>query len=1228
MAVTKPNKVSRKIVTSITGFTLGEPERPSQRKFDKLIESLKEFAESAEEELDQYLLDSLYVLMESPSLSTARKREVLKIMRLSEKMNFFAAILDTEILIGEGRKKEAFEKILSDKRFAGYARVNSIIDRSITSESDFLKASVYLSSMGTISLDLFMKALGQASSRDELDEVIRNVLAIKPSADGARFIEAVYLKWKEQDTLVNLLEMLSALNQTELLNKYVADLEIDSIGSVLLRKVIETGRKMGNLEISLRAARREATLNPQGVEATMDVADILSELGRYSESATFYEKALAAGGDREVVVPRIVFTKLRMKDYSAVVDLTGSLKTMDRETLLDRITALTALSEYDSAKKDLGVYLQQYGEDSGYLEAKLDLEIILGSESSAMETAEKLLKPDMNNQKALDFIISTLYSLGEYNRLIEKYGAFENHSDSQKMLFISACISQGKIDEALKIIATEPEFCLRGQVLDAMFRTFRNDALIEKLESVNISGKPRIALSRIIKEIRGVDEPLDPEYRKLVQETDSVSLAWILAKREALGSRDGFESVNSILTRRQFVSVLAVVEFINGLDGESDLSDVRDSEFLMYPIVSALISRNRVEEAETLLQNSADPKSDDPFYLYIRALIAKHRNNRSQTRKFIDRAIEKITNAKFHSLSIQESIEESDSETMIQSLRKLVSIHAYSEIPAEEIYRFIQSEDGKEVFLEAFELLKDYEGISPWISRILAEGYRLKGDYLNSVRITESICVSEQRTLEDLLQMAAICVKLGQFERGIPILLSNEERFSDSRLELVLGDLLYFDGKLREAADHYRKSVEMGALKSSLQNYADALISLRRLKEAEKVVDGVAPNLYLKARLMTAELRIDDIRNFIGSGDIDDEDFIRGFQHITENLWENSEIRDSILKKYRTTRDYTVGVTISRSLEKFGDIRGAIETRKQLMKEYPDSISNCLELARLYELSGMPQEASTVLKKSMKFSKSDEDARKIIESAIKLYFNHGLFGEIISLYESHREYLNAENVGYVIRSYLEKNDFDTAERLMGKYHGTIIDGEKFNELNEEMDVRRNFYRITTYATRLLETEYKIGKVLDPSDAVAYAGIPVSAVDQIYNFLDEEGYYSDINEQKYELLSRDVIQRAVKKGKVIGVPDMKINVIYANLENPDIVVAKNLYIYIKKNAARKRKPDPSGVHSNRLLKVAVKNNLKANPIEIASFLKLGISDAMDIMALMEYLYSLNRIGGGA
>ena len=53
-----------------------------------------------------------------------------------------------------------------------------------------------------------------------------------------------------------------------------------------------------------------------------------------------------------------------------------------------------------------------------------------------------------------------------------------------------------------------------------------------------------------------------------------------------------------------------------------------------------------------------------------------------------------------------------------------------------------------------------------------------------------------------------------------------------------------------------------------------------------------------------------------------------------------------------------------------------------------------------------------------------------------------------------------------------------------------------------------------------------------------------------------------------------------------------------------------------------------MHSNRLLKVAVKNNLKANPIEIASFLKLGISDAMDIMALMEYLYSLNRIGGGA
>jgi hypothetical protein len=45
-------------------------------------------------------------------------------------------------------------------------------------------------------------------------------------------------------------------------------------------------------------------------------------------------------------------------------------------------------------------------------------------------------------------------------------------------------------------------------------------------------------------------------------------------------------------------------------------------------------------------------------------------------------------------------------------------------------------------------------------------------------------------------------------------------------------------------------------------------------------------------------------------------------------------------------------------------------------------------------------------------------------------------------------------------------------------------------------------------------------------------------------------------------------------------------------------------------------------SNTLLRSAIKLGLRPEPLDVAYNLNLGISDAMDIIALMEYVAKLN------
>ena len=117
----------------------------------------------------------------------------------------------------------------------------------------------------------------------------------------------------------------------------------------------------------------------------------------------------------------------------------------------------------------------------------------------------------------------------------------------------------------------------------------------------------------------------------------------------------------------------------------------------------------------------------------------------------------------------------------------------------------------------------------------------------------------------------------------------------------------------------------------------------------------------------------------------------------------------------------------------------------------------------------------------------------------------------------------------------------------------------------------------------------------------------------------------MNEEKYEVLTRDVIQKAVKNFEMESLRDLKINVIYNNLERKDAILARNIYIYIKDQMDIARRPKLKDEALLKLLRIALRENIKQETLHIAFNLRVGVSEALEVMTLMEYMSKMNQEG---
>jgi hypothetical protein len=175
-----------------------------------------------------------------------------------------------------------------------------------------------------------------------------------------------------------------------------------------------------------------------------------------------------------------------------------------------------------------------------------------------------------------------------------------------------------------------------------------------------------------------------------------------------------------------------------------------------------------------------------------------------------------------------------------------------------------------------------------------------------------------------------------------------------------------------------------------------------------------------------------------------------------------------------------------------------------------------------------------------------------------------------------------------------------------------------SELLEDLNFKKEFVETMFFVSKLFKAEYKEGRTFDRKEAFYKAGIPLEKLAEVYTFLDSRDFYHDVNPEKYEIYSRDVIQKAVKACKLENIRELQMNVIYNNLDRKDPVLARNLYIYIKEQLETPRKPKYRDTHYLKLLKAMLKEEIKPEPLHVAYALKTGISDSLDVLAIYHHI----------
>ncbi len=1177
--------------------------------------------------VDNVLQESLISLMGSSSVSNECKESIIESLSKFAPTNFQAAVLEIHYLVWLKEFREALQAIEKDPRFETSQESKSIIDLIAVKSGYYEECVLLMAKLGQWIPEVMHAFLETKPGNARVREIADIMKQRSGSQAYVPFLEMAYETYPDKgfrDDLISIYLKQGNPAKLAAITRQLSETEIsDSMELSRLAEIFLAGKDM---EMAMRFSKKAVVLDPSLLEANLAYLRTLMAAERYEEA---YSQIMKIGGEQprnpDIAWLKVVsaFKTGRYRECIDTINTMSAGSGISKDLLLYSIRSYIGLADYHRALKAIEESSKLLQDDVEILREKFLLEKKFENKGQIFQTAEKLLKLDSTYQEALKFVISMLYDTEEYSRIVDRFAKISS-TDPEVLAYVIASylrVSPG-VDGTREALRKARPLINQGIVLDTLFELARSDEFAEILKAeVPLDSEDAWPVTLCLNFLRGKSIISANDLFDKASRIRSIGLMWGLAKSRFYAQNcDIDEKMLLFLSTKPYDILSTTMARIKEIIEGKIPANIRDSRFLMYPVSEALSLTNRYKEAESTLEESVEDKKTDPFYWYISGLIQFNTSDFASSMRSIKKALQIFTNADFLVLKIRAAIRLRDDAQIREAFEKLAWLDETHRAPYAEIREYLASAESGLLSWFA-EFLEKNPQQSEEAERILLMEKERIGDISYASKVSRKI-MSGKYLKSDLLKHIALLERMSNRAEKIASLREAEVKFRDPQIEIMLANTLCEDGNFQEAYDHFKHAQDLGADISTNRSFAEALLYVRKYKEANELITR---NEYwaLKIMHLARQHLYKDIITLFHGMETGSFEWKESVNFLTTSLWKNSDIREALFRAFDKSRNRHLGERMATAMQNSGDKVGAIDIRKKILKAYPDESSNISKLATLLAEDGFPSDAIALLNRSLGKIKNPESGREVIDTLLTISYLNGYFSDVVRVYEANPTYINRENIEMIIRSYIERKDYEMAEKIASRYVGTILETSIFDEILKEIGESKHFHEIAGFAAKLLDAEFKSGRVFDMEEAVYKASIPVAKAEEIFQFLTEEGYYADINRPKYEALSRDVIQRAVKKAGLTNIGQLRINVIFNCLDSRDIILAKNLYTYVKECMGKQRIPDAENPYKEKLLKSALRERIRIEPLNIAYNLNIGIDDAMEILTLMNYVLDMSR-----
>ena len=1224
----QPNgKISSRKILSATEKT---SEAPMGRDFQELCGNLATITSgfdgtiSTKDQMkyDQYVSGII-------ERSRTEVHEDLRIKILKELYRLFpsnnSAILFNGIeLIKSGSLEDGLRMVESTESWEQCVEFLEIIAQSEVTDNEMMDIVVKSARTGNGNTQLWTSFMSSGRDPAEVAAVIDAFNRGGHSGMLENFLDVVTRYDPDPFYILKKAEVLRTLNRRDELSKLISEFNIFSLKDLdqiksLSDLMLETGLFKKNLELCKygMGIYEDEHLMVNLSESYAGLGDLNSAIKTYLYVLERYPENYS----NRKRCARLQYEAGKYMDCASTFS-TVPHSSLDESDFIIMIRAKSFSSMVLEAISDTAEMISIYGKTLESLHLKMELEMKLQMESDCYYTAGEILDLDPDDIDAREFYRNYLFRNHEY----EKYLKFLNSNERNTLLpeVFVALAGTGKVQDSLEVIGQNSSTLESPIVWDSIFFNFRTTEQIKKIEDLieisDTTGTRNIRIIlRFLKGLYTVQENINWD---VLAETGSVSLAYInLFSLLRSGRYSEMEKCLSSLPENRFSTIRNIVEYDIDVRKGKRTGDIVDSVDFLYPATWILISNGLYDEAYAKL-TKLETSHPDPFYIYYESLIMEGKGDYDGARKKISQAVEKLDNFMFLDLLARMSLRSGEPREAVSVYEMIFRNGGQDSIDFPSLYKIL-CETKDNGFIMNFVDLCEYNSFSNvWVKRLKRNMLLDRNDSRSAYDISREIIGGGKLEENDISTHLSIVEKIDLQGDRISFLEDVRSDLENPKIDVMIGDLYFSNGQYDKALRCYRDAISNGMETSGIQNYPEALINTGNFDEAYEIISSRNLSPLLLVKLYSGKNDIESILKMLSNFRVRERKDEEALIFLCKFHWRDPDIRESLKNIYSNGGYLFLGKAISERLIQDGSSDEALDILKNLFKNYPENIDVARMYSRLLIKKGNRTEAIHSLTRGLKASKSMEDATEFTNELLKVYYEDGDYKAVTDLYLSDPSLIDRDGLKTTVRSYIALDKFEEAERIISR-QDKILDQGLNDDLYIELQTRKNFNEILTYVNRLLKLEYRKGRIFDTNEAVYKAEIPIDRLPEVLDFLKGDRYLGDPNPEKYELLSRDVIKRIVKNSNVEKIMDLRIFMIYNNLDRKDAVVAVNLYRYIMDRIGEVNVPKPDDSEILVMTKRALKENIPPEPLHMAYMLDTGIGTAMDVIALLDYMSGMKQ-----